>query len=780
MNPEYDSVVCAALLHDIGKFLQRGYARNEPHHRISGWFVSQNKVSFRDPDLVELLASHHHEGQYAHETDKPAAIKDERHRMLAYLVSAADTESASERIDEKAEEGYQPLVPMDSVFSQVDLGSGIGDVRRHNLSVLFKGDVFPHPSEADVQHNVQEYQQHFDRFLTEFRDLFPEPYDRMNDTLTYLLQKYLWCVPSDTTKVARDISLADHMKVSAALAACFYKWHEANGWTESSVRNRSLAKTYLLCGDISGIQNFIYGIASVGTGGVAKRLRGRSFRISMLTDAVAIRILHALDLPLACRIMSAGGQFYLLIPNTEADRNAASQAVRDISDWLLKSFNGEIALSVGGCEIAGDDLSQSKFDQVLSTARVELAQGKQRKFSDALGTDRVVLPLDYSGRRACSVCERRPADFSEEEEVAECEECRADRDLGRKLVSEDAWLVISDRKDGASEPLFENPTWFAGIATDSRRVASMSPIAAFNLRGSGLLPGVPCGYQLHAGYVPRKDGEDAHEIKSFEDLADASTGVKLLGVLRADVDHLGLVFTLGMEKHASLSRIATMSSMLHYFFTYELQGIIEKEFPDTYTAYAGGDDLMLIGPWDKTIELSKRISDEFRRFTAENPNITISAGIGTYKPKSPIATTSRLTGELLERSKSAGRDRLTIFDTTFEWPRFDEVREWKQSLIESLQSPDDSVSSGFVYRLLAYREQAVDFYRHGAAKSVMYRPHLAYDLARNFRDKNGNPKIDADLLEGLTDLIGADENQWSLLKAAITWCAYSIRKGRVD
>ena len=38
--------------------------------------------------------------------------------------------------------------------------------------------------------------------------------------LLYLLEKYLWCVPAQTTNYVPDISLFDHAKTTAAIALC--------------------------------------------------------------------------------------------------------------------------------------------------------------------------------------------------------------------------------------------------------------------------------------------------------------------------------------------------------------------------------------------------------------------------------------------------------------------------------------------------------------------------------------------------------------------------------
>lgn len=792
-DAEYESVLCAALLHDIGKFYQRGRDERARHSLYSAAFVEGFRGSFFDADLVKALVSHHHESHTAQADERPDAISDGRVRGLAYLVSRADSFSSRERPEDTSGSGlsYQPHAALDTVFSQVDIGRGAapGNPKqfKYALASLFD-NPYPKDLGADYQHSPDEYEAHVDRFLGEFRTLFEHPYPGMADTMAALVQKYMWCVPSDTTREIRDVSLADHLKTTCALAACFYKYHESAGWDEKTIKDDSLCKCLLVCGDLSGIQDYIYGVASIGSGGVAKRLRGRSFRISLLAEAVALRLLRALKLPMACKIISAGGNFYILAPNTPEALECLAKGRDEVSRWLLDEHSGELALSLVWTELGGDRLGQGRFDEVLEEVNGWLARAKLRKYAALIAEGPQVFDIDYSGRGACPVCDRRPASGSVGDPQP-CEECSLDERLGQRLVSAE-WVAFSDQASGLSVGLFGN--WYASLARDENELSGLKPFAALRLRPGELAVGLPCGFAMYAGYIPRWANREEFEAlaakcrdleeeeppavdgqvpKSFSAIAAASKGAHLLGVLRADVDFLGMVFGIGLKGRASLSRITSLSAMLSTFFSVELTRLVSEKFPNCYIAYSGGDDLMIIGPWDQTIELSEYIARKFKEFTAGNPNLSISAGIGTFRHRTPIATSSVLTGEILERSKSAGRDRLTLFQTTIRWDQFGEMMKWSGKLAQ--------VPRGFLYRMLGYQERAEHYLADKSiARAALFKPHLAYDIARNLCDDEGRPKTDPELHDMLCGLLGPDSSAaWNMLKAPITWASYAGREG---
>ena len=107
--------------------------------------------------------------------------------------------------------------------------------------------------------------------------------------------------------------------------------------------------------------------------------------------------------------------------------------------------------------------------------------------------------------------------------------------------------------------------------------------------------------------IPRRPNSD--EVADFDQLADASEGVKWLSVLRMDVDNLGELFKNGLGDNASISRMCTLSETVRFFF----EGYIPKLCRDYNTnhtpgilelIYAGGDDLFLVGGWSAAHPIS--------------------------------------------------------------------------------------------------------------------------------------------------------------------------------
>ena len=84
-----------------------------------------------------------------------------------------------------------------------------------------------------------------------------------------------------------DVSLFDHLKTTCAIASCLFETKSEN-------------KFLLIKGDISGIQDFIYKLASPEEAfkGMSKRLRGRSFYLTLLNETFAYYLLKELKLPI--------------------------------------------------------------------------------------------------------------------------------------------------------------------------------------------------------------------------------------------------------------------------------------------------------------------------------------------------------------------------------------------------------------------------------------------------------------------------------------------------
>ena len=139
------------------------------------------------------------------------------------------------------------------------------------------------------------------------------------------LEAYLSYIPSSTaTGELVDISLYDHVKLTAAYASCMYQYFTEQGTTnyrklclEDGESFYSQKAFRILSLDISGIQKFIYTIHSEGA---LKMLRSRSFYLELMMEHLVDEVLSRLHLSRANLIFTGGGRCTLLIPNTKRAR----------------------------------------------------------------------------------------------------------------------------------------------------------------------------------------------------------------------------------------------------------------------------------------------------------------------------------------------------------------------------------------------------------------------------------------------------------------------------
>ena len=120
--------------------------------------------------------------------------------------------------------------------------------------------------------------------------------------------------------------------------------------------------------------------------------------------------------------------------------------------------------------------------------------------------------------------------------------------------------------------------------------------------------------------------------------------------------------------------------------------------------YSGGDDLLVVGPYDDVIKFALEFRNKFKKWTTNNDSINISAGIAIVGPKFPIGKAAIMADEELEKSKSCGRDKITVFGETLRWESnglekgFNEIFEFSKSLEQKTETKE--ISKGFTYSLL--------------------------------------------------------------------------------
>lgn len=810
--PTAEETVLGVFLHDIGKFLQRARGGNQGFREIV-WNRRAEVLPFRDGRF-----SHWHAlwtEEFFHwledkQLDFPRGVDREQVRRVAvyhhspdtarseigavgWLAAIADRLSAGmerKRKDENAEAeagasrkwgGYIETA-LKSPFAAVNLGRGPAPSTSIPLAELLPGNSLAPQQNLDTSGYPERYRVLWQKFEAEVENLFAlHNLDVFMEGLLSLSERFLFAVPSSTTDEP-DISLHDHSRLAAALAAALYAWHAEKNTLddESEVRDASAAKFRFLVGDLSGIQTALFRLAGQQVKGVNKILRARSFLMGMLVEGGALLARREYRLTVFSVLQSAGGRFLMLVPNTEDAEQKAGRLREKVERWMWDRYLGELALNIALSEpFSGDDLEKN-FPDVLARLGTAVDEAKLHPFSTCpQPVHRILFP-----NGPCKACGARPGVHREatagESEFWRCRVCEEEHRVGGDLPKANALVWRTKKPQGFSAGFF-GQFWLTleefrhQPPLPGEEVCSLARI----YRGPHTLPG-PAPLRFLAGYVPvLREGEQERyrgqveekvgpgELKTFEHLSVDATlrengqpgGVPLLMALKADVDRLGMIFSHGLGDRASLSRYAALSRMMDFFFTGRLQELLRLKFPNTYTVYAGGDDLLLIGPWHDMLRLADRMRAEFSAWTGNNHNVTISAGLEFMKVNEPLNRVVRRAEERLEQAKNhPDRNRVSaITSTAVDW------WEFRQSLLlaERIDGylSDGLLSTGFVYQLLYFEELRRQ--AEGAAvndlDALSWRSKWGYQLRRNVVEKSTlSERQKAEITSLFCSLLGLD------------------------
>ncbi|WP_373510292.1 type III-A CRISPR-associated protein Cas10/Csm1 [Thiocapsa sp.] len=162
-------------------------------------------------------------------------------------------------------------------------------------------------------------------------------------------------IPAATAfNVRPEVSLYDHSRTAAAVAAALWRYHHESGDTGEDARKRladrgrsdwDVEKLLLIQGDLLGIQDFIFATGGETQKRAAKLLRGRSFYIALLTECAALRILDALEPPTS-QVINAAGKSLIVAPNTDRTRERLEQVQRSFDQWFLEHAYGQSGIGI--------------------------------------------------------------------------------------------------------------------------------------------------------------------------------------------------------------------------------------------------------------------------------------------------------------------------------------------------------------------------------------------------------------------------------------------------
>ena len=804
-------VSMAGLLHDLGKFYEKtdsGGLKLSPTTRKIQSDYRWSHAAYTAQALEDLDSHVHMNLQESLSDDARDNIKglaSYHHNpgtTLQKIITVADwCSSGMDR--EESELAYsvegKKRIRLTPVFESIDLGGNPDPPGRFRYPISTLNPIddsfFPQEESGGVDLTLK-YEEHWNRFVAELQAIPETNEQRYLNDLTALLEKYTWCIPSTAqTGKLPDISLFDHSKTTAAIAAAIYGYHLAQDDFKSGINDDQLQKFLLVSGDVSGIQSYLFDLAKTNPKGATKILRGRSFYIGLLTRAAVHVILSKLGYTSINCILDAGGKFTLLLPNTASVKNKIADLEHEISRWCYESFFGRLTLLLDySVTMSQSDFKKKRFASKLNEMSDSLAIKKLSKFDGVLQESEkwnaesfvAVDFTQFSGDRVCKFDDKSPAHrqvkFKEDDESEWVNDTNYSQfQVGDWLTKNTCVLWDDDSISGEFVDFF-NGRIYANFFNE-KKVLPISGLETIAINE----------------YFPRKNDGD---IKPFDKIAEASRwtdkdgterGKDFLGVLKADVDDMGLIFSVGFKNFdaeaknlLSISRYTTLSRMLNRFFADYLTNLRrnESDFQDIYSVYAGGDDLFIVGPWEKTIEFAKRIRDDFSRYCCGNPDIHLSAGIAIIKSRYPLRSAADLADELLEEAKISGKNRLNLFNTITDWSYFEKLAEFKIFLNSKLHDRSSNINSGFLRRLLQYysmfsEAHTKDLKGNVNLQGLRFHSLMAYDIKRNIAQYNGrelqNPE-EINQLYRLYSLKNIDTSLMKHLQLPLFWTIYKNRK----
>ena len=779
MESTREHIYLAALLHDIGKFYQRAdmgsvkgsqflntHCKDEATfcpinshghytHKHVLWtaqFIEDfapifkalvndeiSNLSVKD-NLMNLSAGHHLKDDQLSEWGKLIKEAD----CLSSGMDRSSVEAMKDQQDE-SETGWDAFKKKRMVPILQTIGCEKKDAEWMHLPVgkmSLTKDYFPKESFQEAP----DYAGLWKEFIGEFKFVQANTYRAFAETLLNLLYKYTSTVPASTINFP-DVSLYDHLKTTAALAVCLYDFQQGK---------KDEQHPFLLIGaDFSGIQSYIYQIVSKYAG---KNLKGRSYYLRILSDAVVRFLLKELHLFQANVIYNSGGGFYLLAPNTSFVREALSKAVNTIEQQLFKMHGTSLYVAIDAVELSREALmhqGQESLGKVWGELFLKRDRKKAAKFAGYIKDDyqAFFMPNMMGGeakRDSITGEEFLPGEKIKMAGNLSLKEITANQiEMGKKL-RETNLLVV---KEGEPLAYWKDRTHIepAGLgfvyyflndeeelkAMKEKLSASADEVSVITMNGKEgncdflhTLEGINniYGLEFYGG-----NEMDRKDVPTFEDMCE-NGNLKRLGVLRMDVDNLGLIFQKGIPvERATLSRYAALSRSFDFFFSGYLNTIWREVAPDrSFIIYSGGDDVFIVGSWEVAIQLAERIKKDFTEYTCKNPSFSLSGGVAILGPKYPIMKGAEESADEESAAKNhaccgESKNALSFMDMPMNWDKeYPMVKELKNVLYELLN--DNQLPKSFLSKVMIHHANAgIVNHRITSMKTFWM---LTYDLSR--------------------------------------------------
>lgn len=776
------------LLHDVGKLIQRGSGKRRNHMDVGADWLEERG---RGWEAYSFAARHHHTAPNA--SVRLEHLDDKALLPIAAVVAHADNLSSSEREDVEGVKNWDKDTSLRNIFDRVNLegkGKGVAPTFFPVAPLTDTHLIFPAPrGDKSILFNYEVLEENLKSHFEQASPLQQSP-----DWLLRVLEKFCALVPSETLVAESqdrfpDISLFDHLRTTGMIGVCLQYCIEKDypQILDSPDPYKAIESTFkknppflLVEGDIRGIQKYIYDVTSKGA---LRGLRARSFHLELLLEETADRILEEMGLPATQVLFCGGGHFLMLLPNSPEIIKKLSSLKNIISKEFWER-DPRLSIAIVEQPISWQSLKtseglQSAFKDLHRKLAVEKSTPMAAHLPYILGQS------DDGKGKTCKICGTRTPDLfdiKDEKDVA-CKACSFLYTLGGRLNdAKYLWRVNGDIKTG--KEIHDIP---AGV----KRVWVLRTVREKIEKEDGRFKPLPWA-------------EYAFDDQLENVLNEGCIGNRKMGALRMDVDSLGLIFAVGLGENYSMSRVATLSRMLTFFFKSALpmlaarsresrvsvhfprkvKGAFSEETPRRIVLiYSGGDDLFAVGAWNEIAEFSIDVTEAFKKYTGNSPSLTISGGMVVLDDKAPISEGARMAERAEHAAKihntadgKISKDSLALFYTQ-SLPGFKEkgvfnsgaelsnALDWLTAFLAGGKITDDRRFLPVYDR--AFLRRMLDLNNISNEKGPLWKPLAAYAASRT--SKGGKEK------ELLLRLLSSEGTELEGVKTAGVWTDWLMR-----
>ncbi|MBC7130574.1 type III-B CRISPR-associated protein Cas10/Cmr2 [Candidatus Bathyarchaeota archaeon] len=432
MKVDLDVVRVSALLHDIGKL--DCWANRKPWSEHTHYTYKFVKACLGE-DLAVYAMRHHTRASYS-EGYRPKTLVENIVCLADNLASGADRREAPES------GSYIPTPPIELT---------------HVLNANF---VRSSVDSARLAYLSQTLLRKLGNLEAAFAEDSTATYRRIFDILEGSELRF---VPADTRKPINDVSLWNHLKLTAAFATCIF----LEGYRGSNLSSYSFA---LLSGDADRISSFVNESLRLPD------LNARSMLINEATKAAGEAVSRLLGPE--CLLYAAGGSFLAISPPEMAEKvlDEAKNAFED-------NTGGRVTLTVSHVVADGE-----KFKTAYGEVWREAQRAMRLKKGQRINIPKVKASED---RDVCDVCGKVDAAKTDEQKVLPidatprperlCDFCWELREKGKGVeldkLKDEANMVACIKADGDSiGGVFAGETFRDGKSKTPSRISTLSEL----------------------------------------------------------------------------------------------------------------------------------------------------------------------------------------------------------------------------------------------------------------------------------------------------------------